>query len=136
MSDDETPDSAGVPHQRRGFATLIGLEIIETGPGFSRGEVTVRDEFLNPTGVLHGSIAHAMADTGMGAALMAGLDEDHACATIEIKLSYLRPVFEGTLVCETEVVNRGGSVAFLESEVHNDGSIVATATGSFAIFET
>lgn len=136
VNEDDTADDGGMPDKRPGFARVIGLEITETEPGFSRGEVTVRDELKNPNGVLHGSVAHAMADTGMGAALMTGLDEGHACATIEIKISYVRPVFEGTLVCETAVINRGGSVAFLESEVRNDGSIVATATGSFAIFET
>jgi acyl-CoA thioesterase len=120
---------------RSGFADLIGLEIVERRSGYSRGELTVADELLNPNEVLHGSVAHAMADTGMGAALMAALDEGEACATIEIKISYLRPVTDGKLVCETEVINRGGSVAFLESEVRQGERVVADATGSFAIFE-
>lgn len=118
-----------------GFADLIGLEIGEQRPGYSRGEVTVTEELLNPNEVLHGSVAHAMADTGMGAALMADLEAGLATATIEIKISYLRPVTDGELVCETEVINRGGSVAFLESEVRQGERVVAHATGSFAIFE-
>lgn len=130
MSDDVSPDGF-----RPGFASLIGLEIVEVEPGYSRGEVTVTDELLNPNEVLHGSVAHAMADTGMGAAMTPTLAEDESTATIEIKMSYLRPVFDGTLVCETEVINRGGSVAFLESKIRESGRIVATASGSFAIFE-
>lgn len=121
--------------ERPGFATLIGLEVTDAEPGYSRGELTVREELLNPAGVLHGSIAHAMADTGMGAALGADLDAGEACATIEMKVSYLRPVETGTLTCETALLNRGRSVAFLESEIGLDGTVVATATGSFAIFE-
>lgn len=136
MSEESDGDDGDMPRRRPGFASLIGLEMTEVEPGFSRGELTVRDELLNPNEVLHGSVAHAMADTGMGAALMAGLDDDRICATIEIKISYLRPVTDGTLVCETEVINRGRSVGFLESEIRNDGKVVATASGSFAIFET
>ena len=132
---EESGDGPSLPHQRPGFASLIGLVWTEVEPGFSRGEVTVREELLNPNEVLHGSVAHAMADSGMGAALMTDLPDDHACATIEIKCSYLRPVTEGRLVCETEVVNRGHSIAFLESEVRNDGRVVVTASGSFAIFQ-
>lgn len=129
-----TEDVAPAPG-RSGFADLIGLEIVERRPGYSRSELTVEEELLNPNEVLHGSVAHAMADTGMGAALMATLDDGKACATIEIKISYLRPVTEGALVCETEVINQGGSVAFLESEVRQGDSVAADATGSFAIFE-
>lgn len=121
--------------KRPGFASLIGLEVTDAEPGYSRGELTVRDELLNPAGVLHGSIAHAMADTGMGAALGPELDDGESCATIEIKVSYLRPVEAGTLTCETTVVNRGRSVAFLESEIRTDGTVVARASGTYAIFD-
>lgn len=120
---------------RSGFARLIGLEITDAEPDYSRGELTVRDELLNPNEVLHGSVAHAMADTGMGAALEAGFEDGEACATIEIKVSYLRPVESGTLTCETTVLNRGRSVAFLESEIRTDGTVVARASGTYAIFE-
>jgi acyl-CoA thioesterase len=124
------PDGPG------GFAQLIGLEIPTVEEGYSRGEVTVTDRLKNPNGVLHGAVAYAMADSGMGAALSTGLAEGEACATIELKVSYLRPVVDGQLVCETRVIRRGGSVAFLEADVTQDGDSVARATGSFAIFET
>lgn len=118
-----------------GFAKLIGLDLTDVEAGYSRGELTVTDQLKNPHDVLHGAVAYAMADTGMGAALTPDLEAEEATATIEIKISYLRPVFEGQLVCETEMVNRGGSVAFLESDVHQAGESVARATGSFAIFD-
>ena len=75
-----------------------------------------------------------MADTGMAIALHSELEPDERCATIEIKISYLEPVTEGTLTCETTVVRRGRSVAFLESEISQEGEPVARATGSFSIF--
>lgn len=117
-----------------GFSDLIGLEFTDASEGYSRGTLTVSDRLTNPNGVLHGGVAYTMADSGMGAALQSELAGDERCATIEIKISYLEPVVEGTLTCETTVVRRGGSVAFLESEVCQDGEPVARATGSFSIF--
>lgn len=117
------------------FGDLIGLEVDETGSGYSRCSVTVTEDLLNPRDVLHGSVAHAMADSGMAASLVADVADGEGMATIEIKVSYLRPVTEGELVCESEVLNRGRSVAFLQSEVRQGERLVAHATGTYAIFE-
>lgn len=128
MPDDPTDGVAG-------FSDLIGLEFVEIDEGYSRGELPVTDGLLNPHGVLHGAVAYAMADTGMGAALYPTLGADELCATIEIKISYLESVREGTLTCETTVTKRGRTVAYLESDVTADGESVARATGSYSIFE-
>ncbi|MFQ5616651.1 MAG: PaaI family thioesterase [Anaerolineales bacterium] len=49
-------------------------------------------------------------------------------------MSYLKAVLSGTLTCDTKVIHKGGRIAFLESAVRNGESLVATATGTFAIF--
>ena len=118
-----------------GFTDLLDLEFLAVGDGHSTTALDVREELLNPYGGVHGAVLYAMADTGMGAALLSGLGDDERMATIEIKISYLRPATGGRLTCETDVLNRGRSVAYLESEVENDGRPVARATGSFSIFE-
>ena len=117
-----------------GFAELLGMEYAEVRPGYSRTTVPVTEQLTNPYGVLHGAAAYAMADSGMGAAVFADIDPDEQCATIEIKISYLESVTDGTLTCETELVRRGRSVAFLESTITRDDEPVARATGSFSIF--
>ena len=104
-------------------------------PGYSQCALQVHEGLLNPNGTLHGGVVYTLADTGMGAAVFAALQEGESCATIEIKISYLRAVREGELRCETRVVHRGRRMAFVESEVHNRGRLVAKATGTFAIFD-
>lgn len=118
-----------------GFSDLIGLEVTERDDGHSRTVLEATEELTNPYGVVHGAAIYAMADTGMGAALATSVGEDERMATIEIKISYLRPVSRGTMICETTVLNRGRSVAYLESDVENEGRLVARATGSFSISE-
>ncbi|MDS0475768.1 PaaI family thioesterase [Natrinema sp. 1APR25-10V2] len=116
------------------FSDLIDLEFVDVDPGYSRGVIETADELLNPNGVLHGGVLYTMADTGMGAALAAMLEEDEQCATIEIKINYLEPVRTGRVTCDTNVLRKGGSVAYLESDISHDGETVARATGTFSVF--
>lgn len=119
---------------QQGFSERVGLEFTDLEAGYSRGVLDVTDELLNPNGVLHGAVLYTMADTGMGAATQTELAEDERCATIEVKINYLRPVRAGRVVCETTLVRKGRSVAYLESDLSNDGETVARATGSFSVF--
>ncbi len=117
-----------------GFQQLIGLDIYERDNGESRARIEVTPDHMNPHGVVHGGVLYSMADTGMGAALYTRLEADESCATIELKMVYIAGVRGGTLECETKVLNKGKRVAFLESEVRNEGRLVAKALGTFAIY--
>lgn len=88
---------------------------------------------MNPHGVVHGAVAYALADTGMGAALYTLLGPEESCATIEIKIVYLASAREGELVCETKVVRKGSRVAVLESEVFASDRLIAKALGTYSI---
>lgn len=116
------------------FAALIDLRTEEQRAGFSRLALTVSTDHLNPHRVVHGAVLYAMADTGMGAALYPTLTDGEICATIEIKINYFKPVTEGTLSCATELVNRGRTIANLESRVYLGKLLVAQANGNYAIF--
>ena len=116
------------------FAEHIDLLVQEQRAGFSRLSLVVGTGHLNPHGVVHGAIAYAMADTGMGAALYPTLSAGQICATIEIKINYFKPIVSGRLVCVTELVNRGKAVANLTAKIHVDDKLVALANGNYAIF--
>jgi acyl-CoA thioesterase len=116
------------------FAELIGLEFESVHAGRSVCRLETNAKHLNPHGVVHGAVMHALADTGMGGALYPQLQKDRSCATIEIKISYFKPVKEGVLECSTQLVSKGRAVAFLESEIYCGNQLVAKASGSYAIF--
>ena len=121
-----------MPHHP--YAELIGLRTVEQRAGFSRCELLAEDKHLNPHRVVHGAILYAMADTGMGAALYPTLADGEICATIQITMNYFKPVHTGLVTCTTEVVNRGRTVANLESRLFVDGVLVASANGNYSIF--
>ena len=116
------------------FAKLIDLWYLEKGPGHSRCRVTIDEKHLNPNRVVHGAVIFALADIGMGSAVHATLAEGELCATVEIKINYFKPVREGVLVCTTTLVNRGKTLANLDSVVHCGDMLVAKANGTYAIF--
>ena len=127
------------PRQSKGFnpfGELIGLTFEEFGDGSSRCALEVTDELLNPHGVVHGGAIYSMADTGMGAALYSAIEEEELCTTIEIKISYLRAVKSGRLVCDTRVLSRTRKVAVLESEIRSGEKLVAKASGTFFVYDS
>lgn len=116
------------------FGDLIGLRVDDSAAGASTLSLVLRPEHLNPHHVVHGAVVFALADTGMGAALVPTLDAGELCATIEIKINYFKPVTQGRLECRTTLLNRGKTVANLESRVFVGAQLVAAANGNYAIF--
>lgn len=120
--------------QHDGYAKHIGFHVKCTGDGSGSGELEVQDLHLNPNGVVHGGAIFSLADTTMGAALFSSLADGEICATIQINISYFKPVRAGCLTCEAKVINRGKRVANMQALVFLDGVKVASADANFAIF--
>ena len=117
------------------FGELIGLKFTACRKEYSECTIAIKDKLLNPHKVVHGGVLYSMADTGMGGALYTDLDEDESCATVQIDIFYLAPVTSGILTCETKLVHRSKSIAVLQSEVENDGRLVAKALGTYSVFK-
>lgn len=115
------------------FGSLLGLHFSEWRQGRSLCHIDITSLFLNPNGVVHGAVIYALADTGMGGALVSILDQDELCTTVEIKMSYFRSITTGQLRCEARVIQRGKRIAFLDALVYSGDTLIAQATGTFAI---
>ena len=123
------------PRELGAFARLIGLRFTAKANGFSQCVLRVGESLFNPNGVLHGGVVYSMADTGMGGALHSSLAADETCATIEINIVYLKAVTSGVLTCSTKLIHKGASIGVLESDVENEGQLVAKALGTFSILK-
>ena len=101
-------------------------------PGHVRMEFTASEQFLNPAGVVQGGFITAMLDDTMGPAAVAQLGPGHFAPTLELKVSFLRPVGARAASCaDGRVVHMGKSVAFLEGSLADEeGNLVATATAT------
>lgn len=110
------------------------LEFTEADAGASPCRVDVTEDHLNPHGVVHRTVRYTLADTGMGWARYTEPAEGETSATIEIRMNSLRRIESGRVVCETELVRTGRSIAPLESDFRYEGEAVARSTGWYSIF--
>jgi uncharacterized protein (TIGR00369 family) len=100
-----------------------------------RVRLTIRPELINPAGLLAGPVAYAMVDYSMGSVLWRARESGERIATIGISINYVQTARDGDIVCTSTLDRRNDRVAILQSEVrHDDGRLLATAIGSFAIF--
>ncbi|HRN57407.1 MAG TPA: hydroxyphenylacetyl-CoA thioesterase PaaI [Agriterribacter sp.] len=45
------------------FSRWLGIKVLETGEGYSKIQMEIRDEMLNGLGIVHGGIPFALADS-------------------------------------------------------------------------
>lgn len=113
------------------IARLIGFALV----GVSEGRATVAFEsgpqHSNPMGTLHGGILCDIADAAMGIAYASTLAEDESFTTLELKINFLKPVWNAKLAAEGRVVKRGRTVGLTECDITDaQGSLVARASST------
>ncbi|HVR44364.1 MAG TPA: PaaI family thioesterase [Thermoanaerobaculia bacterium] len=112
-------------------AALLGMEMKEVERDRAVMEIAASARHANPMGTLHGGILCDLADGAMGMAWASDLDEGESFTTLELKINYLKPVWEARLTAEAKVVKRGRAVGMVECEVRDErGSLVARASST------
>jgi uncharacterized protein (TIGR00369 family) len=118
------------------MARLVGAQLVTVGDG----EVVFRcmpdESTYNPLGMVHGGLLCTLLDFAAGAAVQTLLPAGHAFSSIEIKVSYLKPLYAdgGTIEVHGRALQVGGRVAFSEAHARNrDGELVGHATSSLAV---
>lgn len=97
--------------------------------------VEVAPHLMNPGGRVLGPVGFTLVDYSMGATLFREITEDEGIATINIAINYMDSATAGEIRCTSTLDRRTRSNAALRSEVrHEDGRLLYTALGTFAIF--
>ena len=82
-------------------------------------------------GTLHGGILCDIADAAMGIAYAANLETGETFTTLELKISFLKPVWNATLKAEGRVLKQGRTTGLVECRITDEmGSLVAHATST------
>jgi uncharacterized protein (TIGR00369 family) len=85
----------------------------------------------NVMGTLHGGVLATLADSAMGFAFATTLASDESFATLEMKISFLRPVWRATLTASATVVQRGRTTGLVECRVTDERDrLIAHATST------
>jgi uncharacterized protein (TIGR00369 family) len=120
------------------IALLFGMRMVEIEPGRVVFECELDESVYNPIGMVHGGLACTLADTVIGCAVHTTLEAGVAYTSIDLNVSYLRPVtLASSPVRAIGLVTKPGRrVAFASAEVEDSaGKVVATATGSCLIMD-
>jgi len=112
-------------------AKLIGFEMTHVEPGRTVFELDAGPQHASPLGTVHGSVICDLVDGAMGCAHASLLEEGETFTTLELKINFVKPVWEGHLVAEGKVIKAGRTIGLVEGRVTDEsGSLVAYATST------
>jgi uncharacterized protein (TIGR00369 family) len=118
------------------MARLIDFRLRVAEPGRIVMELEPHEGLENTIGLLHGAAAAALLDTAMGCAISTMLPAGQGAVTLDLKLTYLRPlsVRSGTISAEGKVIKLGRQTSYAEGFVRDGtGNLAVHATATFSM---
>jgi 1,4-dihydroxy-2-naphthoyl-CoA hydrolase len=113
---DEMREREDQPH----FAGLLGIEWLDDDPEHARARLEIRDELLQPFGVVHGGVWSTLVESVCSrATAIAVLGEGMAAMGQSISVSFMRPVTEGVVEVQARARHRGRTTWVWEAEVRD-----------------
>lgn len=120
------------------FFNLIGLEVLDLEPGWSRTRLEHRPDLTQPAGIMHGGVIASLIDTGIAHALLLTerfqelRGEGGALVSVDLRVKFFRPVSEAGVLCESKVTRLGRQIIHAESTVTNElGKEVARGDATY-----
>ena len=118
------------------MARLIGFRMVVVEPGRIVMDLEADESLENTIGLLHGATAAALLDTAMGCAISTMLPAGQGSVTLDLKLTYLRPlsVRSGTVSAEGKLIKLGRQTSYTEGFVRDgSGNLAVHATATFSM---
>jgi 1,4-dihydroxy-2-naphthoyl-CoA hydrolase len=104
-----------------GFDALIGLEVLEVDDEHVRARVGVRDELLQPAGLVHGGVFASIAESICSMATWLAVHPGGQSAQgLSNQTSFLRPIVGGTIHAHARRRHRGRTTWVWEVDITDD----------------
>lgn len=114
------------------FARLIGIELEHVASGTATLAVNVRKELTQNQGVVHGGAIASLIDTATAFAIISLLPPREKVSTVDLAISFLRPVTGGRLKAVAKVVRAGRRLFVVSAEVFDtQGRLITTALSTY-----
>src|SRR5258708_21622376 len=107
----------------------LGLELKEIAPGKAVFEATVRPGLLQNK-VLHGGVLASIADSACAVAAISLVFPASYATTINLQVSYLKPVTEGRFRAEGKCIKAGRNVLFCDAAVFDEKQVLVCTAAS------
>jgi acyl-CoA thioesterase len=114
------------------FARLLGVELDQVGSGTAKLGLKVRKELTQNHGVVHGGAIASLIDTATAFAILSLLEPDEKVTTVDLTISYLRPITDGRITAVAKVLRAGRRLFVVSAEVFGkDEKLTATALSTY-----
>jgi uncharacterized protein (TIGR00369 family) len=124
--------------RKPGIMESLNFDFVEVDTGKAVFAGLPGDHAYNPIGTVHGGYAAALLDSACGCAVHSRLTALQAYTTLELKVSYHRPITKDTGLIRAEgiVLSFGRRVAFAEAKLTDgQGKLYASATSTLLVFD-
>ena len=114
------------------YAALLGIELEEVGIGHATLRLPFKKNLTQNHGVVHGGAVASLVDTAMAIAIIPLLQPRERVTTVDLTISYLRPVTSGVMSATAKVVRHGRRLIVVSADVVNSSqTLTATALSTY-----
>jgi uncharacterized protein (TIGR00369 family) len=118
------------------IADLIGIRLTSFEDGSATMEMEAGKKHWNPMKTVHGGILCDIADAAMGAAFLTTLADGENYTTVDLSIKFLKPVIEGRITAQANVVKRGKRLGYIECELRDtQGELIAKADSTCIVIK-
>jgi uncharacterized protein (TIGR00369 family) len=111
------------------YFDLQSMRIIDLAPSLSHLEISLAKKHLQPFGLVHGGVFASLIDAAGFWAAFTETAPGLGLTTVEMKLNYLAPAVNGTLVGLGKCLKHGKTLALAEARVEDAaGKLLAHGT--------
>ncbi len=114
------------------FARLLGIELDDVSSGTATLGLDVREQLTQNHGIVHGGAIASLIDTATAFAIISLLAPREKVTTVDLSISYLRPLSEGRVKVTAKVLRAGRRLFVVSAEVFDkDGKLASTALSTY-----
>jgi uncharacterized protein (TIGR00369 family) len=114
------------------FAKLLGIELDAVSRGTATLGLTIRKELTQNHGVVHGGAIASLIDTATAFAIISLLTAKERVTTVDLTISYLRPLTDGRITAAAKVLRAGRRLFVVSADVFDrDGKLSTTALSTY-----
>jgi uncharacterized domain 1 len=114
------------------FAKLLGIKLDAIEAGEATLSLRIREDFKQNAGVVHGGVIASLIDSATAFAILPLLNPDERTTTVDLTISYLRPLVAGVVVARAKVLRAGRRMIATSAELFDDdGKLAATALSTY-----
>jgi uncharacterized protein (TIGR00369 family) len=114
------------------YAHVLGIELDDVSKGKATLGLEIRKELTQNHGVVHGGAIASLIDTAMAFAIISLLAPREKVTTVDLTISYLRPLTHGRITAMAQVVRAGRRLFVVSADVFDaNGKLATTALSTY-----